>query len=155
MRRAGTLLQERVAQEQWQQRATPARRQSAITEELSTERQARQLAECRIAKLEAQMARMRPPAQELEQRPGNRGQQAAPMIPRPLQTGAGVQQSSMGDRHAGAPQMATRGAQPPMAPPTYAQMAQMPPRQTLLCSVEECSQMPQRSTNITRVQNEY
>ena len=43
----------------------------------------------------------------------------------------------MGDRQAGAPQMATRGAEPPMAPPTYAQMAQVPPRQALPCSAEE------------------
>ena len=68
MRCVGTLLQERVAQEQQQQRAAPARRQTAITEELSTERQVRQLVERRVAELEAQMARMRPPAQELEQR---------------------------------------------------------------------------------------
>ena len=40
MRRAGMLLQERVVQEQRQQRAAPARRQTAITEELSIERQA-------------------------------------------------------------------------------------------------------------------
>ena len=70
MRRAGTLLQERVAQEQWQQIAAPARCQTAITKELSTERQARQLAERRVAELEAQMARMHPPAQELEQQQG-------------------------------------------------------------------------------------
>ena len=67
MRCAGTFLQERVAQEQRQQRAAPAQCQTAITEELSTERQARQLAKRRVAELEAQMARMRPPAQELEQ----------------------------------------------------------------------------------------
>ena len=48
MRQAGTLLQERVAQEQRQQMAAPARRHAAITAELSTERQARQLAERRI-----------------------------------------------------------------------------------------------------------
>ena len=53
MRRVGTLLQERVTQEQRQQRATPARRQTAITEELSTKRQARQLAKRRVAELEA------------------------------------------------------------------------------------------------------
>ena len=38
MRQAGTLLQEQVVQEQRQQRAAPARRQTAITEELSIER---------------------------------------------------------------------------------------------------------------------
>ena len=103
MRCAGTLLQERVAQEQQQQRAAPARRQTAITEELSTERQARQLAERRVAELEALMARMRSPAQELEQRQGNRGQQAAPMIPRPLQVGAGEQRRPLGDRRNGPP----------------------------------------------------
>ena len=68
MRQAGTLLQERVVQEQRQQKAAPARRHTAITAELSTERQARQLAEHRIVELEVQMARMRPPAQGLEQR---------------------------------------------------------------------------------------
>ena len=68
LRRVGTLLQERVAQEQRQQRAAVARRHIAITEELSTERQARQLAKHKIAELEGQMARMRPQAQELEQR---------------------------------------------------------------------------------------
>ena len=83
------------------------------------------------------MARMRPPAQELEQRPGNRGQQAAPMIPRPLQVGAGEQRRLMGDGRNDPPQMATRGAQLQMASPTYAQVAQMPPRQALQCSVEE------------------
>ena len=62
MRRVGALLQKRVAQEQRQQRAAPARRQSAITEELSTERQARRMAERRVAELEQQMSRMRPPA---------------------------------------------------------------------------------------------
>ena len=41
MRRAGMLLQERVAEEQRLQKATPARRHTAITKELSTERQAR------------------------------------------------------------------------------------------------------------------
>ena len=66
MRQAETLLQERVVQELWQQRAAPTRWHTAITAELSIERQARQLAERRIAELEAQMARMRPPAQELE-----------------------------------------------------------------------------------------
>ena len=77
--------------------------------------------------LEAQMARMRPPAQELEQEHEFRGQQAAPMIPRPLQVGASEQQHPMGNQQVGQPQMATRGAQPQMAPPTCAQVAQMPP----------------------------
>ena len=62
MRQAGTLLQERMAQEQRQQRAAPARRQTAITEEFSTKRHTRRMAERRVAKLEQQMARMRPPA---------------------------------------------------------------------------------------------
>ena len=44
MHRVGTLLQERVAEEQRQQ-AAPARRHTVITEELSTERQARRMAE--------------------------------------------------------------------------------------------------------------
>ena len=74
MRRAGMLLQERVAQEQWQQGAAPAQRPTAITEELSIERQARRMAERRVAELEQQMARMRPPAQGLEQRQSFRGQ---------------------------------------------------------------------------------
>ena len=52
MRRAGTLLQERVAKEQRQQRAALARRHTAITKELSTKRQARRLAERRVAELE-------------------------------------------------------------------------------------------------------
>ena len=73
MRRVGMLLQERVEQEQRQQRAVPARHQTAITKELSIERQARQLAERRIAELEAQMARIQPPAQELERRYESRG----------------------------------------------------------------------------------
>ena len=137
MCRAGALLQKRVAQEQWQQRAAPARRQSAITEELSIERQARQLAERKIAELEAQMARMRPLAQELGQRHESRGQQVAPMIPRPLQVGASEQRHQVGNRQSGPPQMATRDAQPQMAPLTYAQVAQVPPRQALPCSVEE------------------
>ena len=59
------------------------------------------------------------------------------MIPRPLQVGAGEQRRPMGDRQNGLPHMATRGAQPQMAPPTYAQVAQMPPRQALQRSVEE------------------
>ena len=118
MRRVGVLLQEKVEQEQRQQRAVPVRRQIAITEELSTERQARQLAELRIAELEAQMARMRSPAQELGQRYETQGQQAAPMIPRPLQVGATEQQHPMGTRQAGQPQMATRVTQPQMATPT-------------------------------------
>ena len=146
MRRAGMLLQERVAQEQRQQRAVPARRQTAITEELSTERQARQLAERRIAELEAQVARMRPPAQELGRRYESRGQQAAPMIPRPLQVGASEQQHPMGTRQAGPPQMATRAAQPQMAAPTYAQVAQGPPSQALPRSAEET----RRRQEITR-----
>ena len=84
------------------------------------------MAERRVAELEEQMARMRSPAQELEHRLGNRGlhgQQAAPLIPRPLQVRAGEQ------RRDGQPQMATNGVQPQMAAPTYAQVAQMPPRQ--------------------------
>ena len=52
MRCVGMLLQERVEQEQRQQEAAPARRQTAITEELSTERQARRIAERRVAELE-------------------------------------------------------------------------------------------------------
>ena len=111
MRRAGMLLQERVAQEQREQRAVPARRQTAITKELSTERQARRMAERRVAELEAQMARMRPPAQELERRHRLRGQQAAPMIPRPLQMGASEQRYPLGNRQV---------SQPQMAPLTYA-----------------------------------
>ena len=112
MCRAGMLLQERVGQEQQQQRAAPARRHTTITEELSTKRQARQLAERRITELEAQMARMRPSAQELEQRHEFRGQQVAPMIPRPLQVRASEQRHLMGNLQAGSPQMATRDAQP-------------------------------------------
>ena len=76
MCRAKTLLQERVAEEQRLQKAAPARRHTTITKELSTERQVRRLAERRVAELEEQMARMRSPAQELEQygdRQGNRG----------------------------------------------------------------------------------
>ena len=53
MRQARTLLQERVAQELRQQRAAPTRWHTAITSELSTERQGRQLAECRIVELDA------------------------------------------------------------------------------------------------------
>ena len=52
------------------------------------------MAERRVAKLEEQMARMRSPAQELKHRPRNRGlrgQQAAPLIPQPLQVGADEQ----------------------------------------------------------------
>ena len=112
MRRAGTLLQERVAQEQRQQRAAPARRHTAITEELSIERQARRLAERRVAELEQQMARMRSLAQELEHRQGLRGQQTAPLIPRPLQVGAGEQRRPGEQRRDGLPQMATKGVQP-------------------------------------------
>ena len=67
MRHAGTLLQERVAQEQWQQTAAPVQRHIAITVELSLELRAQQMAERRIAELEAQMANFRPPAQRLEQ----------------------------------------------------------------------------------------
>ena len=52
MRRAGTLLQERVTEEQRLQKATPAQRHTAITKELSTKRQARRLAERRVAELE-------------------------------------------------------------------------------------------------------
>ena len=74
----------------------PAQCQTAITEELSTERQARRLVERRVAELEQQMARMRPPAQELEQRQSLRGQQAASMLPRPLQVGADAQRQTMG-----------------------------------------------------------
>ena len=103
VRRAGMLLQERVEQEQRQQKAALARRHTAIIEELSTKRQARQLAKRKVAELEAQMARMRSPAQELEQRQGNQGQQAAPMIPRPLQVGVGEERRPMGDRRDGPP----------------------------------------------------
>ena len=137
MRRAGMLLQERVTQKQRQQRAAPARHQTAITEELSTERQARQLAERRIAELEAQMARMRPPAQELGRQYAPRGQQTVPMIPRPLQVGASGPWQPMGTRQTGPPQMATRAMPPQMAAPTYAQVAQGPPRQALPRSAEE------------------
>ena len=83
------------------------------------------------------MARIRPPAQELGRQYESRGQQAAPMIPRPLQVGASKQQNPTGTRQAGPPQMATRAAQPQMAAPTYAQVAQGPPRQALLHSAEE------------------
>ena len=119
MRHAGSLLQERVAQEQRQKTDAPARRHAAITAELSTERQARQMAERRIAELEAQMASIRPPAQRLVQQHSARGQQAAPMLPRPLQMGAIAQRPVLG----GLPQM---------APPTYSQVAQRPPRQAAL-----------------------
>ena len=74
------------------------------------------MAERRVAKLEQQMARMRPPAQELEQRQSFRGQQAAPMLPRPLQVGANAQWQTL-------------GVQPQMAALTYAQVAQMSPHQ--------------------------
>ena len=76
------------------------------------------MAERRVAELEQQMARMHPLAQELEQRQSFRGQQAAPMLPRPLQVGANAQRQTM-------------GVQPQMAPPTYAQVAQMPPNQAV------------------------
>ena len=62
------------------------------------------------------MARMRPPAQELEQRQSFRGQQVSPMLLRPLQVGANAQRQTM-------------GVQPQMATPTYAQVAKMPPHQ--------------------------
>ena len=42
------------------------------------------------------------------------------MVPRPLQVGASEQRHTMGNRQAGQPQM---------APPTYAQVAQIPPHQ--------------------------
>ena len=76
------------------------------------------MAERQVAELEQQMAKMRPPAQELEQRQSFRGQQAAPMLPRPLQVGANAQRQTM-------------GVQPHMAPPTYARVAQMPPNQAI------------------------
>ena len=107
-----------MVQEQRQQRAAPTRPQTAITEELSTERQVRRMPERRVAELEQQMARMRPPAQELEQRQSFRGQQAAPMLLRPLQVGANAQRQTL-------------GVQPQMAPPTYAQVAQMPLHQAV------------------------
>ena len=59
------------------------------------------------------------------------GRQTAPLIPRPLQVGASEQ------RRDGQPQMATRGVQPQMAAPTYAQVAQMPPRRSIAQSVED------------------
>ena len=65
MRQAGSLLQARVAQEQHQQANAPPRKHAAIAAELSTERQARQMAERRIAELEAQMASIRTPTQRL------------------------------------------------------------------------------------------
>ena len=52
MHRARTLLQESVAEEQPLQKAGPAQRHTAIIKELSTERQARRLAERRVAELE-------------------------------------------------------------------------------------------------------
>ena len=140
MRRAGMLLQERVAQEQRQQKAVPARRQTAITEELSTERQARRMAERRVAELEQQMAKMRPPAQELEQRQNFRGQQAAPMFPRPLQVGANAQWQTM-------------GLQRQMAPPACAQVAQMPPNQAVPQQVAPRQAAP-RSVEMTRRRHE-
>ena len=118
MRQAGSLLQARVAQEQHQKADAPPRKHAAITAELSTERQARQMAERRIAELEAQMASLRPPAQRLAQQQSLGGQQTAPMLPRPLQMGAMTQRPVMG----GLPQM---------APPTYSQVAQKPPRQAV------------------------
>ena len=96
------MLQERVAQEQRQQTAAPTRGYSAITTELSTERQARQMAERRIAELEAQMATLRTPAQRLEGQQRFRGPQEAPMLPRPLQIGARMQRPVLGRQ----PQMA-------------------------------------------------
>ena len=62
------------------------------------------MAERRVAELEQQMARMRPPAQELEQRQSFRGQQAAPMLPRPLQVGANAQRQTLGVQPQMAPQ---------------------------------------------------
>ena len=47
------------------------------------------------------------------------------------------QQHPMGTRQAGQPQMATRVTQPQMVTPTYAQVAQGPPRQALPRSAEE------------------
>ena len=116
MRQAGSLLQARVAQEQHQQANAPPRKHAAIAAELSTERQARQMAERRIAELEAQMASIRTPAQRLGTQHSVGGQQTAQMLPRPLQMGARIQRPVLG----GVPQM---------APPTYSQVAQKPPRQ--------------------------
>ena len=107
MRQAGALLQERVTQEQQrQQTIASTRRHAAITAELSTERQARQTAERRLAELEAQMAGDHPPTQRVETQTGVRGRQTAPMLPRPLQIG-GVAQRPM------------QGGRPQTAMPTY------------------------------------
>ena len=115
MRQAGSLLQERVAREQQRQQTVGAsRRHRDITAELSTERQARQTAERRLAELEAQMAGDHPPTQRVETQTGVRGRQTAPMLPRPLQIG-GVAQRPM------------QGGRPQTAMPTYSQVAQMPP----------------------------
>ena len=119
MRQAGSLLQARVAQEQHQQANAPPRKHAAITVELSTERQARQMAERRIAELEAQMASIRTPAQRLVPQHSVGGQQTAQMLPRPLQMGARTLRPVLG----GVPQM---------APPTYSQVAQRPPIQATL-----------------------
>ena len=94
---------------QRQQRAALAQRHTVIIEELSIERQARRLAEQRVAELEEHMARMHSLAQELEQygyRQGNRGlrgQQAAPMIPQTLQVRISEQRHFSGKRRSTLP----------------------------------------------------